>query len=70
MTQLAVKLKQASQEERIENMFLTLKSLELLIIDEWGYTAVKFLSNVILKPPFLCSILTEHNSGKDITLQI
>ena len=35
-----MKLKQASQEERLENMLLTLKSLDLLIIDEWGYTAI------------------------------
>ena len=40
LAQLAVKLKQASQEERLENMLLTLKSLDLLIIDEWGYTAI------------------------------
>ena len=40
LAQLAVKLKQASQEERLENMLLSLKSLDLLIIDEWGYTAI------------------------------
>ena len=40
LAQLAVKLRQAAQEERLENLLLTLRGLDLLIIDEWGYTQV------------------------------
>lgn len=40
LAQLAVRLKTAAQEERLENFLLSLRNLDLLIIDEWGYTSV------------------------------
>ena len=40
LAQLAVRLKAAAQEERLENFLLTLRGLDLLIIDEWGYTSI------------------------------
>ncbi len=40
LAQLAVRLKAAAQEERLENFLLSLRSLDLLIIDEWGYTSI------------------------------
>lgn len=40
LSQLAMKLRQAKEEERIETMLDMLASLDLLIIDEWGYTKV------------------------------
>ena len=35
-----MRLKTAAQEERLENFLLSLRNLDLLIIDEWGYTSV------------------------------
>ena len=40
LAQLAVRLKTAAQEERLENFLISLRSLDLLIIDEWGNTSV------------------------------
>ena len=40
LAQLAVRLKTAAQEERLENFLLSLRNLDLLIIDEWGNTSV------------------------------
>ena len=40
LSQLAIRLKEAAQEKRLENMLLMLRKLDLLIIDEWGYTQI------------------------------
>ena len=40
LSQLAMRLKEAAQEKRLENMLLMLRKLDLLIIDEWGYTQI------------------------------
>ena len=45
LAQLAVRLKTAAQEERLENFLLSLRNLDLLIIDEWGYTSVDSASS-------------------------
>ena len=38
LSQLAMRLKEASDEGRLEHLLQTLRKLDLLIIDEWGYT--------------------------------
>lgn len=40
LSQLAMRLKEAAEDGRIESMLGQLSKLDLLIIDEWGYTKV------------------------------
>ena len=40
LAELAVRLKEAADEGRLENFLMTLRKLDLLIIDEWGYTMI------------------------------
>lgn len=40
LAELAVRLREAAEEGRLENFLLSLRKLDLLIIDEWGYTMI------------------------------
>ncbi|MGN0906450.1 MAG: IS21-like element helper ATPase IstB [Bullifex sp.] len=40
LAELAARLKEASEDGRLENFLMTLRKLDLLIIDEWGYTMI------------------------------
>lgn len=40
LAELAARLREAFEDGRLENFLMTLRKLDLLIIDEWGYTMI------------------------------